>query len=113
MECRWDRDVLRLASEVENEEQANVLIDVLTAWLMQQRNVGREDAEDTIRVNLGYLGGYADHETRARIERLFKVEHPFFGSIAKNGPPTPEHAFALGIAYGERMRELWESDKGS
>jgi len=56
----------------------------------------REKAESLERQNLGYFAGYYDHETRERVERLFKCSHPIFGSIAKNGPPTAEEAFEAG-----------------
>jgi len=30
--------------------------------------------------NIGYISGYYGSETMARIQRLFKVEHPIFGT---------------------------------
>jgi hypothetical protein len=65
----------------------------------------RQEAMDIERENLGYWAGYYDNETRERVERLFRCEHPVFGSIAKNGPPTPEQAFAAGVRMGERLRK--------
>jgi hypothetical protein len=38
----------------------------------------RETAELIERTNLGYFAGYYDHETRARVEKLFRCAHPYF-----------------------------------
>jgi len=62
----------------------------------------REEAERIERKNLGYFAGYYSHEVRARVERLFRCAHPFFGAIAENGPPSPEKAFKLGMEMYER-----------
>jgi len=62
--------------------------------------ITRERAEEIERHNLGYWAGYYDNETRERIERLFRCEHPVFGSIEKNGPPSAESAFLAGHALG-------------
>ncbi len=55
----------------------------------------REEAEEIERANLGYWAGYYRPETRERVERLFRCAHPFFGSIAEKGPPTPEQPTRL------------------
>lgn len=65
----------------------------------------RHEAEVLERNNLGYYAGYYGDETRERVERLFKTEHPIFGSIAKNGPPSPDEAFKRGVLMGEEARE--------
>lgn len=61
--------------------------------------MGRPEAEaiDIERRNLGYYAGYYSHETRARVERLFRCAHPVFGAIAEKGPPTAEQAFQMGL----------------
>ena len=64
----------------------------------------RDAAEAIERSNLGYYAGYYDHETRARVERLFRCAHPIFGAIAEQGPPTAEAAFAAGMRLGEHAR---------
>jgi hypothetical protein len=61
----------------------------------------REDAEKIERDNLGYFAGYYNHETRARVERLFSCAHPIFGAIAANGPPTADEALRKGIELGQ------------
>ncbi len=55
------------------------------------------EAEKIERSNLGYWAGYYDHETRERVERLFKCAHPIFGKIAENGAPTAKEAFDAGM----------------
>lgn len=64
----------------------------------------RAEAEALERSNLGYFAGYYDHETRARVERLFQCAHPIFGAIAEKGPPTPEEAFRLGVEAGQKTK---------
>lgn len=65
----------------------------------------REEVEELERNNLGYFAGYYSAEVRERIERLFKCEHPIFGSIAKNGQPTAEEALLMGLHMDRRARE--------
>jgi len=36
----------------------------------------RIEAEKIERINLGYYAGYYNNETRERVERLFKCQHP-------------------------------------
>jgi len=66
----------------------------------------RADAEKIERENLGYYAMYFGLETRARVERLFKCEHPLFGSIEKNGPPTAKRAFDAWDNLWRRARRL-------
>lgn len=61
----------------------------------------REEAEDIERQSLGYYAGYYSNETRCRVEKLFGCEHPVFGKIAEQGPPSPTVAFAKGLAMGK------------
>lgn len=67
----------------------------------------REEAEKIEREWLGYYAGYYSNETRERVERLFRCEHPMFGSIAKNGPPTQEQAFKLGQALASKLGKVF------
>lgn len=64
----------------------------------------REEAERIERSNLGYYAGYCSGTIRARVEKLFLCEHPIFGSIKANGPPTYDRAFALGEELGMKQR---------
>jgi len=63
-----------------------------------------DEAEKAVSDDLAYYAGYYDNETRARVEALFECEHPYFGAIAKNGPPTNQEAWAMGVAIGRAMR---------
>jgi hypothetical protein len=60
----------------------------------------RAEAEKIERSNIGYYGGYYDHETMARTQRLFRCAHPIFGGIAEKGPPTPDEALNAGLRAG-------------
>jgi len=75
------------------------LVDSKLKWMP---GISRRTAIRSERMNLGYYAGYCDDETRARVERLFKCEHPIFGSIEKNGPPTAKEAFEKGMYLGIR-----------
>jgi hypothetical protein len=65
-----------------------------------------KSAEEIALDNLGYYAGYYDNETRERVERLFKCQHPVFGSIAENGAPTAEEAFAAGMRLGRQHQKM-------
>lgn len=87
------------AMEITTQEEADKYFEECVKHTMSWGKT-REEAENTERSNLGYFAGYYNDETRERVERLFKCSHPFFGSIAKNGPPTPEEAFEIGRNLG-------------
>ena len=82
-------------------EEASRYFDECVAHTMSHGK-SREEAETIERCNLGYWAGYYDNETRVRVERLFVCAHPIFGAIAQNGPPTPEGAFAAGMALASK-----------
>lgn len=46
--------------------------------------------------NVGYLSGYYAPETMAKVQRMFKVAHPMFGSSV----PSHEEAFDAGYERG-------------
>jgi len=94
------------AMVITDQAEADMYLDTLITYRMENTEcASREEAEQIERSNLGYWAGYYSNETRARVERLFRCEHPYFGSIAKNGPPSPEQALAIGVALGERARK--------
>jgi hypothetical protein len=66
--------------------------------------LSRSEAARQQRASLGYHAGYYDDETRERVERLFRCEHPYFGSIKANGPPTTEQAWLLGYQMARALR---------
>ena len=62
---------------------------------LEANKIEGSEAEQICKSNLGYFAGYYDHETRMRVERLFKCSHPVFG-VAKEKEITAEEAFELG-----------------
>jgi hypothetical protein len=92
-------DKYRPAMEITTQADADEYFAVCVQHTMSF-GTDREKAEDIERQNLGYFAGYYDNETRERVERLFRCKHPVFGSIAENGPPTPESALLSGLLRG-------------
>jgi hypothetical protein len=86
---------MKITDQAEADEYFEACVDH-----MMRRGHSREEAERIERGNLGYYAGYYDHETRARVEQLFRCAHPIFGAIAQNGPPTFSEAFVAGAAIG-------------
>jgi len=107
-------ETLGFAMKITNQEQADAWFEILVQDGIKRRGDllvkfkdnenpafrVRSEIEKIIRGNLGYYAGYYDHETRARVERLFKCSHPVFGSIEANGAPSPEEAFKKGLELG-------------
>ncbi len=90
-----------LAMEITTQAEADAYFEELVKHNQSvQPDLPREKAEEIERSNLGYYAGYYGSETRERVERLFRCEHPVFGAIAKNGQPTSEEAFEAGIRLG-------------
>lgn len=92
------------AMEFTDQAEADAYFEILVEHSMRC-GLSRPEAETLERRNLGYFAGYYSNEVRERVERLFRCEHPFFGSIAKNGPPTCEQA----LAAGKKLAEWWPS----
>lgn len=89
------------AMKILDEDEAEAYFAACVEHTMKTFGTSREEAESSERMNLGYWAGYYDPETRARVERLFRCEHPVFGKIADKGPPSPEEAFAAGVRFAE------------
>lgn len=90
------------AMAITDEAEAKEYFRRCVRHTMRLNGEDREEAERVERMNIGYFAGYYDHETRARVERLFGCAHPIFGSIAEKGPPTADEAFAAGLALGKK-----------
>ncbi len=88
------------AMEITEQADADAYFDKCVRHMMS-RGKTRTEAEKTERGNLGYYAGYYSAETGARVERLFCCQHPVFGSIEVNGPPTPEQALEAGFNIGK------------
>ena len=86
-------------------------VDYIQCALDKEPRTDDMTAEQIAGVNLGYYAGYYDNETRERVERLFSCQHPVFGKISI-GAPTPEQAFAAGVALGKKAA-VANSEKGA
>ena len=92
---------MALTSQAEADEYFAALVEHNMSF-----GTNRTEAERVERENVCYYAGYCDHETRRRVERLFRGEHPVFGSIEKKGPPTSDQAFAAGLSVAaQRMKK--------
>jgi hypothetical protein len=89
------------AMTIETQEDADAYFERLVFHSEAWFGFERDEAVILERANLGYFAAYYNNETRERVERLFKCEHPVFGSIVENGPPTPEAAFQAGVAMAK------------
>lgn len=92
------------AMEIQTEAEALEYFEALVKHSMSFGKT-RDEAERLERSNLGYFAGYYSHDTRERVERLFKCAHPIFGSIAEKGAPTAEQALIAGMQRGIALRD--------
>lgn len=97
-------------SLVKTEPEARALFERLVKHTMRVHGQTREEAEGLERHNIGYYAGYFGHETRLRVEELFKCAHPILPP-AKDGQLSPEEAFELGKKWGAKSIEKGESDE--
>lgn len=67
------------AMEITDQADANAYFERCVRHMMS-RGKSRAEAEKTERVNLGYYAEYYSAEVSARVERLFRCQHPVFGS---------------------------------
>ena len=85
------------AMEVKTPEEAAAYFEALVVRSMRINKVSRAEAERVERSNVGYWTGYYDSETRVRCHELYGFGHPIFGTET----PTPDEAFAAGVAMAE------------
>jgi len=102
------REIYGPAMEITEQSAADDYLAAIVCYLVEEWGRPIAEASQVAKKNLGYFAGYYDAETRERVERLFQCEHPFFGSIAENGRPTPEEAFNIGVKVGEKMKAEME-----
>jgi hypothetical protein len=89
------------AMEITEQAEADAYFETLVQHGMRlDPSLGRELAVKNLRGSLGYWAGYYGHETRLRVERLFRCTHPVFGS-AENGLVDPKDAFEAGKAFAD------------
>lgn len=94
-------DMYNPAMEITDPAAATAYFERCVEHAMRWFGKTRREAETLHRANLGYWAGYYGQETRLRIERLFKCEHPVFGP-ATDPRPSPEVAFAAGMLMAQK-----------
>lgn len=98
--------LIDLAMSCQTREEADEImremVSIGALWTMKE-----------VKRALGYHAGYRENGVRARVERLFDCEHPYFGKFAEMGAPTSEEAFQCGLRGGITLKELRKlNDKG-
>ena len=99
-----------IAMTITDQEEADEFLDKLVTFHMQHTTRSRISAEEIERSNLAYYAGYFDEKTRIRVEQLFNCVHPVLGA-AKNGSPTPEECFKLGMRLGAEAKKTREEGR--
>jgi hypothetical protein len=93
------------AMHVTDQAEADgVFAELLTIARRATPEVSLATMTANLRESLGYHAGYFDHATRARVERLYRCAHPFFGPIAHVLPPEPGESLELGRMNMERFK---------
>lgn len=85
-------------------EEARVWLATEVEREIEEFKLPREQAEANIRSSLGYMMGYYDDETAARMQKLLNLVHPILPWVGKE-PNSDEHmeeALAQGIKIGKR-----------
>lgn len=100
------REALYPAMEITDQAEADAYLKELIGYY--ERSHDHDKALEIAKVNLGYFAGYYDSDTRARVEKLFSCSHPVFGSVAKNGTPSPEEAFEAGARAARQQLKEWD-----
>lgn len=99
-------EIFEEALKIGTKEEAAFYLEEYSKWIRIKSSDKLKVNEplDIAKENFGYWAGYYSHDVRKKVEHLFECEHPVFGSIEKNGPPTPEQAFALGVEMGAKWK---------
>lgn len=85
------------AMKITDQAEADAYFELCVEHTMRMMPCDRAEAERIERSNLGYYAGYCSHDTRQRVEELFKCAHPILGAIAKVGAPTNDEAMQAGL----------------
>jgi len=104
MKARTIGEAYAPAMKITDQAEADRYFEKLVQWAMENAGQTRKQAEEIQRNNLGCFAGHYDHETRLRVERLFRCHHPIFGA-ATNGEPTAEDALEAGKRMAEKRGE--------
>ena len=76
------REAYSPAMEITEQAEADTYFEALVDRQARVFEVPHEQAKRVERSNLGYYAGYYSEETRRRVERLFRCQHPVFGPAA-------------------------------
>lgn len=97
---------MNIQDQARADRYFNMLVDRCMAMRAERgdKPADRQVCISIQKQNLGYYAGYHNHETRERVERLFKCQHPIFGSIEENGAPSAEEAFNMGVKRGNELK---------
>lgn len=98
------------AMSITDQVEADAYLEKLIRYNMRAGSQDRSTATGIVLQNLGYYAGYCCDDTRRQVEGLFHCSHPIFGSIAKNGAPTPEQAFEAGRKTGTTLATKGPTD---
>jgi hypothetical protein len=95
-------EIFNGARKAKTKEEAKQYLDDYAAYIQKLRDEGQGadaklDAMKTAKHNIGYFAGYYDKEEFLRIQNLFEVNHPVFGT----NYPTSEEAFDQGLKKEE------------
>lgn len=102
------RELYDHAMMVERPRDAQRIFSSLVMATMQEATCSQAEAVDRVKQNLGYLAGYHSHDTRRRVETLFRCVHPYLGPAEKT-PPTPEECFEAGArAAQDHLEVKWK-----
>jgi len=99
-------EIFEEALKIKSRTEAKQYLQDYAEWIKErgEKIDSVKDPIDIAKENFGYWAGHYSHEVRRTVEDLFECEHPIFGSIEKNGAPTPEQAFALGVEMAARWK---------
>lgn len=100
------------AIEVRTQEEADECFSNLVEQQLREHGADPSTVDARVRCALGYFAGYYDHETRLRIEQLYRCEHPIFGPATK-GLPSPEKIFRMGLELGSKRRACDSQEPGT
>ena len=101
-----DRNPMTITEQAEADAYLTAAVEKIAK---EAPDRSREQILATLKGNIAYFAGYYDDLTRARVERLFHCAHPIFGPIATKGRPSPEEAFAMGVAFAKSRKNHGET----
>lgn len=86
------------AMDVQTQEEAAAYFEECVQHTMSHGK-DRAEAERIERINIGYWTGYYDNATAARVQQLFGVGHPIFGTTK----PTVQEALDAGVKMAKEI----------